>query len=689
MAFQKGFQFQFVKHENNSIIDSTVKKHGKDFVLHAVEVLTALEAMRQESTACDFVIKVGELEFPVHRAVLVACSKYFRAMIGSSMKESIEGVVELKDLDENSVRECIRFMYSGDISGLTPESSVEILHAARVLQLDQLLHACFNFLVENISPGNCISLLNLSDLYEEEKLQKASQNYFQENFSLVTDSLEYLQLSKDEALMYILEYGSSDDMTYGAAVAWIEWDLENRKCEAIDFFNMLSLKDFPSHYLINSFWNADYFQESDLCKDEMCKCVFSEVVRFSEHLCMQNWFTLYSMSEYYEHAVQDIHGKICQFMLNNFTLIVNDDNFSKVTKSDVISMFKSPEAVYFASQKLKWNAMLSWMRGNKSAGSSVICKLLESIQLRRLSKRFLIDAMNNEPLILAYPTSRKLLEASIRQSVVVTEDDAIAFMTEDNNVDILHMQGLKWSPLHFTARGNLQITTMNGHLCLIDGKDLYICRDGICVKQASLTNLPPGVGTALAVYDKLYLVYKAVYFVFDPLSNTWNEENFLPARFAGNESLTIGGKGKIYLIYSPVVVWNSNINKESFEELIIPPEKDCQISDISSGAICAGSIYVLGISRQSTSNIKIVKYNTPSVSWKLISVPAEITDKTRLFSFRNNLYAHRAPFSDTHVFFKYNEEWDEWSRIMKNVPRRSMRLPNKIKSICSFSFSTK
>lgn len=687
MAFQEGL-FQFVKPEPR-IDDSTVKKYGKDYVLHAVEVLSALETMRQESTACDFVVKVGELEFPVHRAVLVACSKYFRAMIGSLMKESIEGMVELKDLEENSVRECINFMYSGDTSTLTQESAVEVLHTATVLQLEKLRTACFNFLIENISPSNCLNMLNLSDLYDEENLQTASQNYFKENFNLVVNSSEYLQLSKDEALMYMLEYGSSDDLVYAAAAAWIEWDIKTRKCDAIDFFNMLSLEEFPSQYLLNSFWKAEYFKESDLCKDEMCKCVFSDVIRFSEHLCMQNWFTLYSMAEYYEHAVQDIHDKICHFMLSNFTLIVNDNNFCKVTKKDAISMFKSPEAVFFSSQKLKWNAMLTWMNGNENAGSSVFCKLLESIELRRLSKRFLIDAMNNEPLIQEYPSSRKILEASFRQPSMLTEDDTLAFLSEDNNVDILHLQGQRWSPLHHTAIGNLQITTMNGHLCVIDGKDLYVCRKGVCIKQASLTNLPRESGTMIGLYDKLYLVYKSVYCAFDPLSNTWSEGNLLPPRFETRKPFAIGGRSKIFLIYSQVVDWISTNNRGIFEELNIPSEMDCQISDETSGALCGGNVYVIGRNQQSKK--KIVKYSITTASWKMISITMEMSDNIKLFSFKNFLYAHDrpSPFTGADVFFKYNEEWDEWSRIMKNIPRRSMRLTNNIKAICSFTFSSK
>jgi len=55
---------------------------------HYSRLVSGLDSLRTASTLCDYTIIAGGLEMHVHRAVLVACSDYFRAMLTGSHSRS-------------------------------------------------------------------------------------------------------------------------------------------------------------------------------------------------------------------------------------------------------------------------------------------------------------------------------------------------------------------------------------------------------------------------------------------------------------------------------------------------------------------------------------------------------------------------------------------------------------------------
>jgi len=103
---------------------------------HSSKLIDGLDGLRSAGILCDYTIIAGGLEMHVHRAVLVACSDYFRAMLTGDMRESRESCVTLQGITGFGLQAVIVFIYSGSLK-MSLDNVEEILAAASHLQVSQ------------------------------------------------------------------------------------------------------------------------------------------------------------------------------------------------------------------------------------------------------------------------------------------------------------------------------------------------------------------------------------------------------------------------------------------------------------------------------------------------------------------------------------------------------------------------
>jgi len=108
---------------------------------HSSKLITGLNSLRSAGVLCDYTIVAGGLEMHVHRAVLVACSDYFRAMLTGEMRESRESSVTLQGISSFGLQTVIEFIYTGVLK-ISLDNVEEILAAASHLQVSHSL-SCF------------------------------------------------------------------------------------------------------------------------------------------------------------------------------------------------------------------------------------------------------------------------------------------------------------------------------------------------------------------------------------------------------------------------------------------------------------------------------------------------------------------------------------------------------------------
>eukprot|EP00058_Branchiostoma_floridae_P002653 XP_002588141.1 hypothetical protein BRAFLDRAFT_68779 [Branchiostoma floridae] len=127
------------------------------------ELRAELTRQRKSGQFVDVVVEVEGREFPCHRAVL-AITPYFKTMFSSNLVESKAKVITLHDIDSGSFSKILDFVYMGEIL-ICKDDVQDILQAAHMLQVEEVLRYCKKFIQKNLCPSNCVGVMCLADMY--------------------------------------------------------------------------------------------------------------------------------------------------------------------------------------------------------------------------------------------------------------------------------------------------------------------------------------------------------------------------------------------------------------------------------------------------------------------------------------------------------------------------------------------
>ncbi|XP_024061360.1 actin-binding protein IPP isoform X2 [Terrapene carolina triunguis] len=166
---------------------------------HARLILAQMNKMRGGHNFCDVQLQVGEEGFKVHRLVLAASSPYFAALFTGGMKESSKDVVRILGVEAGIFQMLLDFIYTGVVN--VGESNVqELIVAADMLQLTEVVDLCCEFLKGQIDPLNCIGLFQFSEQIACHDLQEFTENYIHAHFLEVQSGEEFLALTKEQLI---------------------------------------------------------------------------------------------------------------------------------------------------------------------------------------------------------------------------------------------------------------------------------------------------------------------------------------------------------------------------------------------------------------------------------------------------------------------------------------------------------
>lgn len=219
---------------------------------HAQLILAQMNKMRNGQHFCDVQLQVGKETFQVHRLVLAASSPYFAALFTGGMKESSKDVVQILGVEAGIFQLLLDFIYTGLVN-IAVNNVQELIVAADMLQLTEVVNLCCDFLKGQIDPQNCIGLFQFSEQIACHDLLEFTENYIHVHFLEVHSGEEFLSLTKDQLIKILRSEELSIEDEYQvflAAMQWILKDLGKRRKHVVEVLDPVRFPLLPSQRLL-------------------------------------------------------------------------------------------------------------------------------------------------------------------------------------------------------------------------------------------------------------------------------------------------------------------------------------------------------------------------------------------------------------------------------------------------------
>ncbi|XP_055952832.1 speckle-type POZ protein B-like [Argiope bruennichi] len=163
------------------------------------DLKTDLKHLLDNGILCDASLQVGSDIIQVHKNILSARSPVFKAMFTKDMKETINDTVEIIDLDADTVRRLLLYMYTDTIHECQWENIMHLYFAADKYEVLSLKEKCSTFLKANLSFSNMCEVLVLADLHQDADLKAVVHDFLSKYDSEVFASEAWKDLEKNNS----------------------------------------------------------------------------------------------------------------------------------------------------------------------------------------------------------------------------------------------------------------------------------------------------------------------------------------------------------------------------------------------------------------------------------------------------------------------------------------------------------
>ncbi|GBN88971.1 Speckle-type POZ protein [Araneus ventricosus] len=150
-----------------------------------------LEDLYGYESLSDVSLRSGVTSLPAHKNILSARSPVFKAMFTQDMREKTSRIVDIPDLNADTLSRLLLYIYKDTVEELQWESAVDLFRAAEKYQLLNLRKKCSVFLKSNLSVYDVCSILSLANMHEAGDLRKAAEDFISEHDNEVFDSNEW------------------------------------------------------------------------------------------------------------------------------------------------------------------------------------------------------------------------------------------------------------------------------------------------------------------------------------------------------------------------------------------------------------------------------------------------------------------------------------------------------------------
>ncbi|CAK6950384.1 kelch-like protein 22 isoform X2 [Scomber scombrus] len=164
---------------------------------HSRSLLEGLLALRQSGILFDVVLLVEGRPIPAHRILLAASCDYFRGMFAGGLRETQQNEIPIHGVSYMAMKKILDYIYTSEIE-LDLDCVHEVLIAATLVQIENVIGFCCDFLFSWLDESNILEVHHLADLYSLQQLKARLHSYILRNIQTLSRADVYRQLPQDE-----------------------------------------------------------------------------------------------------------------------------------------------------------------------------------------------------------------------------------------------------------------------------------------------------------------------------------------------------------------------------------------------------------------------------------------------------------------------------------------------------------
>lgn len=237
------------------------------------EAMKSMEMMRGHHMLTDVILEVGTELFHAHRVILAAASPYFKAMFTGGLRECEMKRVKLQGVSPTAMGRLISFMYTGRIR-VTENTVCQLLPAATMFQVVNVMQACCDFLDRQLHPSNAIGIANFAEQHGCNDLCKKANQYIERHFSQICQEDEFLQLSPIQLITLIKkdELNVQDEKeVYNAVLKWVKYDEDHRNVKMEHILSSVRCQFLTPKFLNDQMTNCDVLKKTPACREYLAR----------------------------------------------------------------------------------------------------------------------------------------------------------------------------------------------------------------------------------------------------------------------------------------------------------------------------------------------------------------------------------------------------------------------------------
>ena len=188
---------------DNYYIDSWLVHPAKSVVVDNTDhtLVKDLRRMLETGQGSDVTLVASDgREFAAHVTILSSRAPFFAKMFEHNMQEKQEKRVIIKDLDSDAVEGLLEFMYTDEVSNITP-IAVKLLPKADEYDIPKLKTLCEESLAPKLNSENAAEFLLLADMHHASQLREAAKHFIATHWKDVKATDGWTQLINHNSLI--------------------------------------------------------------------------------------------------------------------------------------------------------------------------------------------------------------------------------------------------------------------------------------------------------------------------------------------------------------------------------------------------------------------------------------------------------------------------------------------------------